>query len=785
MTQTSLLIGYFQELILAGSEFVVFFSFLKYILHVAQKTNADYPICKDDSFSKEFGYSWDYVFVFNVYDEDEKDSMTSFQKEFTMKNVIDRIENAEMQTKCFYSVQRDEVYVKVRCPPSRLKEEASRINYKLLLDRNRLRVKAQSGKKSDNGQNYIWKPISITDEFKISSITPYEYIYGSFINTAEFATLYSQYDIGHRKYPFRAVDRIKLMMSIFQNRISDEIPGAGLNMGKMVAKAVTIGQFPIHNFEDLNILQKRWLVLWQWPWNQPLDSIRDYFGEKIGFYFLYLQHYTTMLLVPAFLGIVSDVLTVLGTKAHIIPTVISDATYMIYLGIMLFWSTLFIELWKVKQSTYGMKWGMTGYVASELDRPLFEGVDVSSPIDGSNMRYFPERTKQYRNNVVNIITFISILGIVTVVGCIFLFQNWMDQSENRHYFTIGNTYTGTTLISVIMGLTINILNLLYNGTAQRLNEWENHRTDTEFEDRLISKIFLFQLVNSFVAVTYIAFVKGQITTCLQNDCQAEVSSNISIIFVTTLVARLITQVLISMYQQRLKVLKETEGIAPGLSRSPLEEQYSLQGYDVLLVTLQDYAALVIQFGFTVLFVAAYPLGPTIAFFSAYIQIRVDGWKLCYAYQRPEPKSVEDIGVWQDMIEALSYLAVVYNMGLLFFTNAIFDHYTWTLRWVLFAAVSMLLAFAKYMVSTLVEEQPREVRMQLARQDYLIGKVLYDKKDDDGEDAVSKGDRGPSNIIIEPTDQDWILPEQEEISINTLNTSSQINVNGLGEDEEDN
>ncbi|CAM9264274.1 unnamed protein product, partial [Heterosigma akashiwo] len=38
-------------------------------------------------------------------------------------------------------------------------------------------------------------------------------------------------------------------------------------------------------------------------------------------------------------------------------------------------------------------------------------------------------------------------------------------------------------------------------------EKENHRTDTEFEDALISKTFAFQLVNNYAALGYTAFYK--------------------------------------------------------------------------------------------------------------------------------------------------------------------------------------------------------------------------------------------------------------------------------------
>jgi hypothetical protein len=38
------------------------------------------------------------------------------------------------------------------------------------------------------------------------------------------------------------------------------------------------------------------------PWDQPIDLIRDYFGEKVGMYFEFLGHYTTWLLPLAIGG---------------------------------------------------------------------------------------------------------------------------------------------------------------------------------------------------------------------------------------------------------------------------------------------------------------------------------------------------------------------------------------------------------------------------------------------------------------------------------------------------
>ena len=754
-----------DDYILYGVVFGFFLFFLRYLLFVAHSAmNREFPVMKEDVFLKEYGYSWDYVFVFVIYDEDEKENMTQIQRDFTMKNIVDRIEAAGLITKCFYSIQRDEIYVKVRCSPDRLKEEASRIGYKLMLDKNRLRVKAQTGKQG------VWKPITIIDEYKQTPLSPYDFIYGNFINKSELSTLYKQYDIGDKKYPFKQVDRIKLIISIMQNKVTDDPPGAGLNLGKMAAKSVTCGQFPIQNFDDLVALQKRWLVLWAWPWDQPLESIREYFGERIGFYFLYLQHYTSSLLPMAFLGLMTIVYNELIASYSLYGHY--DTMYyladIILAGCMLIWSTLYVEFWKRLQTTMGMQWGMSGFEDSEQDRPLFVGIETVSPVDGSRARYFPTATAKFRSNVVGGIVCFAIICVLMVVGVIFYFQYWAEQEENRGYFTLNGLYLGDTIVGLLSAFTISILNVLFGGMALSLNQWENHRTDTIFEDQLINKIFLFQLVNSYAALTYVSFFKETLAgSCVasdeaESDCLEEVKDTISTIFITSLVTRMIEQVVVAMMMQQKKIKDESEGIEPGAVFSPLELQYTKSAYDPMLVTLRDYAALVIQFGYTTLFVVAFPLGPTLAFLSAYIQIRMDGWKFCQAYQRPEPRPAEDIGVWQNMIEILSYLAVLYNFGMLFFTADLLYDYSIAFKWTLFIVCENVTVAVKFLIGEIVEDVPEEVQMQWDRQQFLCNKVIYDMKDEDEEEAGGLSSvGGGANILIDETDHDWILPDDEK------------------------
>lgn len=100
---------------------------------------------KADEFMRKYGYSYDYVFVFKVYFENEIGSLNEVQQKYTMKVILDLCQAALIETKCFYSCQRDEIYVKMRVHPPRLKLEADRVDYKLLLDPKNLKDAAKAG----------------------------------------------------------------------------------------------------------------------------------------------------------------------------------------------------------------------------------------------------------------------------------------------------------------------------------------------------------------------------------------------------------------------------------------------------------------------------------------------------------------------------------------------------------------------------------------------------------------------------------------------------------------
>jgi hypothetical protein len=181
-------VGYFFDLIIFGVLSLLCLLLLLYVvITTSVKRVYHHVVPKPDDFELQHGYTYDYVFVFKVFDEEEITKLTDYQRKFSLKNFIDRCEKAKLQVKAYYSCQRDEVYCKVRADPERLLQEADRIDYKLLLHPGNLRVFVQAGNKG------VWEGFSINDEFQIYKHDAYDYIYARYCDEEKLQTIYQQY----------------------------------------------------------------------------------------------------------------------------------------------------------------------------------------------------------------------------------------------------------------------------------------------------------------------------------------------------------------------------------------------------------------------------------------------------------------------------------------------------------------------------------------------------------------------------------------------------------------
>lgn len=83
---------------------------------------------------------------------------------------------------------------------------------------------------------------------------------------------------------------------------------------------------------------------------QPLNFIKDYYGEKMGFYFAWLIHYTGWLIPVAIIGIFFGIAMIIDSvnDDRSWDQILSSPLNIIYSLVIMIWVTLFHESWKRK-----------------------------------------------------------------------------------------------------------------------------------------------------------------------------------------------------------------------------------------------------------------------------------------------------------------------------------------------------------------------------------------------------------------------------------------------------
>ena len=207
----------------------------------------------------------------------------------------------------------------------------------------------------------------------------------------------------------------------------------------------------------------------------------------------------------------------------------------------------------------------------------------------------------------------------------------------------------------------------------------------------MTKTFLFRFINSYFSFFYIAFFKrvaerdvlkqcvslhegedcykGCGTRFVPAGCMEELSTQILVIFLTQTLFGNITEMIIPMFKRHYamwKEAKETKKLKGSdheeleLEQPEAEAKYS--EYRIEKESFDDFAEMVVQYGFVTLFVVAFPLTPALALANNVLELHVDSIKLCFGFRRPFPYPGQNIGQWELFMNMQSSISVVTNIA---------------------------------------------------------------------------------------------------------------------------
>ncbi|XP_063229785.1 anoctamin-10 isoform X3 [Bacillus rossius redtenbacheri] len=508
--------------------------------------------------------------------------------------------------------------------------------------------------------------------------------------------------------------------------------------------------FPLHDQEALDKLGRRWYA--SFFEYQPIEEIRLYFGEAVALYFAFLGFYTTALIAPMTLGLL-----------HMFLSTESLAFFCIF---NVLWVTIFLEAWKRKCSELAFAWGTIGMTSLDEPRPNYHGTMGIDAVTGRLQPQFPRWKTNVRMYCISFpIVFLCMLGAFYVMLLSFWTEEYMMARRERGV-RMGNLLV--TLPSVVYTGLVYVMNMYYRRLATHLTEWENHRTQSQFDRHRVTKLVLFEFVNNFMSLFYIAFyirdmdmLRSQLAIMLIvlqaiNNFQEALLPLLLKQYgkkMSALVSRAVQLLRLleldtilglppaepghDLHRDRQPRAKGAEGeVAKGGALAhvglldaddPRVAQTAVElEMDNYEGTYDDYLEMFIQFGYVILFSSVYPMAAFWAVFNNVLEIRADAFKLCRLYQRPSARRVKNTGAWQRAFEALGALSIVTNCGLLCMSPQLrgLAPRASPVEWVLaLVCLEHVLLAVRHVLHEAIPDSPEWVRLQLARLDYQSRQAL--------------------------------------------------------------
>lgn len=439
----------------------------------------DYELENDEE------YCW--VMIFPNEDHKKCEKMAQEEKD-AMKNAREdamyKMLRAGLALKIYHSADKDEYVVEIGAPQTFLEFVGTQLKIPVKFSR------------------MIKDPDDPEKEIKKEGYEPFD-----MSRVGDFCGATGDWTKGN--FFFRSKPRAQIVLAIMTDRWDPDanLFGAHIDSSSMIAAGHLKHCFASHGplLSTFDAIWSRFGLIFAfcgsppegesrtWPWEQPIDSIRDYFGERLAMYFSFLGFYTHALISP----------TLWGATAGIIQYIFQDAAPLIaewavvgYCIQIVIWATVFLENWKRKQAENAHRWGMRGLTSKELPLPAFQG-KYDPLLETLVYDLTDERSRSCKICGAAGIVFICLLTVAGTMAGFTILQNLLNRIDPN----MG------TVVGIANAICIIVFNDFYKNLAAWLTTVENHRTETEFNNNLVLKCFLFQFINSYFSLYITAFIK--------------------------------------------------------------------------------------------------------------------------------------------------------------------------------------------------------------------------------------------------------------------------------------
>lgn len=420
-----------------------------------------------------------------------------------------------------------------------------------------------------------------------------------------------------------------------------------------------------HSPDQRNLLRRVWgnlaVLFTRQGLCQPLDDVRDYFGEELGFYFLFVGCLQQAFLILFIIEVcLCGIFEWFGLKA--------DLFKFVSAMIIILWLWIWKKVWLRTQSFYMNKWGADkneNFLQHRRRNNAIKLHPVISKLDGVTQDLAPHMRRKVLGGIVSFLVFFLFLCLVGLqIGAnLWVYAQEVEGLEKG----AGQSSIGLKVRNVLRAIQVKIVSLIWMYVSRWLVESvEQHDYLFKLEDAWAEKTFRMNCINAYGQFSFVAFVQPFWfpDACLTpGDCGQDLASLVWTVVLLYAVMGFI-QVLIPWLQRHFgewwyESPSTTERI------SSLEDQFLTPGHATEDIT-GDYLEMFLLLGIIGFFGMTRPvLLAGLAFVATSLQLRCDAWKVVSVKRRTFPQLATGIGVWDTFLREICVWSVFINVGLLF------------------------------------------------------------------------------------------------------------------------
>lgn len=357
---------------------------------------------------------------------------------------------------------------------------------------------------------------------------------------------------------FTTCMRSEVVWEVLQMTPNDPYREKRRGIESLLERKIFDSAFPLHDGgTSRQRLHAQWASFRMTCKPQPLNQIRNYFGEKVAFYFAFMDFYTKMLVIPSVFGVAAFlyglIISWIANQAELEEVCepddepgryimcpicqppacepyrlaeegceraywqyrLDNISALISASLNLLWCAFFVKFWRRREARLATEWGThDAQEGVQVVRPGYEKKAKTQKRNPVTDELEPHVSTYQRLiwKVISVLitsailcaaiscmavlieTRVTLYGVFKSLGGVFRDRNIDMARWIQHGF---------------MSIMVTLFELGYHRVAEYLTKLECPKTTSGYLSSLLWKVFIFAHLVDFLPIAYAAWVKGR------------------------------------------------------------------------------------------------------------------------------------------------------------------------------------------------------------------------------------------------------------------------------------